>query len=148
MFNFERLLLAGLIIAIVVAACLYPRDYVGPSDTIDFAMADRVEYSNGGMVVATDRLLAIAAGAGHHQVIDGKCLSSCTMVLRYPHVCWTANTEFGFHGATNGFIGMLELYSRYPEELGEYVPITLTPADWVKISGEEMALILGRDLCE
>jgi hypothetical protein len=148
MYDLEKLLIAGSLTVIVASAYLYPRDYVGPSDTVDFSMANVVEYSSGGRVLETDRLLSLAAAAGHHQVINGKCLSSCTLVLTYPHVCWTTNAEFGFHGATEGFVGMIELYSRYPAELGPYVPITLTPREWITITGENMALILGRDLCK
>lgn len=146
--NTAKLLAAGTVIALAVAAYFWPRDYVGPSDTLDFAMADRVEYSNGGLIAETVQHLDLAAAAGHRQVIDGECLSSCTLVLRYPHVCWTADARFRFHGATKGFEGMLELYSKYPDKLVEIIPMNLTPNDWITITGEQMAVILGRGLCE
>jgi len=39
--------IAALLLALIAIAYLWPRDYVGPSDTVDFSMANVVEYSNG-----------------------------------------------------------------------------------------------------
>jgi hypothetical protein len=71
--------------------------------TITPASAElRIEGSAGGVIGDYMRLFLLVRETGHRVVIDGPCLSACTMVLSFvPHdrICVTPRAILGFHAA-------------------------------------------------
>ena len=67
------------------------------------ASADvRIVSSSGGQVVEYVKLFALLRQTGQRIVIDGPCLSACTLVLStIPHrrICVTPRAVLGFHAA-------------------------------------------------
>ena len=62
----------------------------------------RIEGSAGGVIGDYLRLFALAKQLGHNVVIDGPCLSACTLVLAVvprERVCVTSRAVLGFHAA-------------------------------------------------
>ena len=68
------------------------------------ASADmRITGDRGGAVAAYIHKYKALAAAGEHIVIDGPCLSSCTLftgIVPHDHVCVTSRAELGFHAAS------------------------------------------------
>jgi len=60
-----------------------------------------VQYSPGGLIPAFEQRFARMYAQGFTVVIDGDCLSACTMVIgQMPgRVCATPRGRFGFHAA-------------------------------------------------
>jgi hypothetical protein len=57
---------------------------------------------NGGTILEYAQRFQKARDSGEHVIIDGKCLSACTMVVGMvprDHVCVTPNAVLGFHAA-------------------------------------------------
>jgi hypothetical protein len=57
---------------------------------------------NGGTILEYAQRFQKARGSGERVIIDGKCLSACTMVIGMvprDHVCVTQNAVLGFHAA-------------------------------------------------
>ena len=139
----------SLVLLLVLIAChSSPIAYRGSSDTKQFAMANRVKSSPGGFVMSTLDVLDYAAANNHHQVIDGRCMSSCALVIIYPHVCWTKETEFWFHGATGGAQATLIFLSLYPGAVTNLLPTYMTRSYWYMITGGQMADLLQKNLCD
>jgi hypothetical protein len=77
--------------------------------TITMAMAvspasatKRISDDPGGQLGPYLQKLAALRSSGEQVVIDGKCLSACTMVLGViprDHICVTAKAQLGFHAA-------------------------------------------------
>src|SRR5215470_6912543 len=67
------------------------------------ASADvRILASPGGTVGSFLDFFALVRASGERVVIDGPCLSACTLVLStlpQNQICVTRNAVFGFHGA-------------------------------------------------
>ena len=67
------------------------------------AMADvRIMSSPGGPVVPYVKLFEAVRDSGERVIIDGPCLSACTMVLGVipkERICVTAKARLGFHAA-------------------------------------------------
>jgi hypothetical protein len=62
----------------------------------------RIEGSAGGVIGDYLRLFMLAKELGHNVVIDGPCLSACTLVLSVmprKRVCATRRAVLGFHAA-------------------------------------------------
>lgn len=68
------------------------------------AFADmRIVSDPGGEVSSYIRKFEQARNAGEHIVIDGPCLSACTLltgIVPRDHVCITRRAELGFHAAS------------------------------------------------
>jgi hypothetical protein len=63
----------------------------------------RIVSDPGGEVSAYVRKYQAMRAAGEHIVIDGQCLSSCTLftgIIPRDHVCITDRAELGFHAAS------------------------------------------------
>jgi len=70
---------------------------VGPA-----AAAVRIHASNGGQIGPYMALFALMRDSGERIIIDGPCLSACTLVLSVvPHerICVTRRAVLGFHAA-------------------------------------------------
>src|SRR5258708_34843010 len=62
----------------------------------------RITSDPGGQIGPYLENLASLRSSGEHVVIDGPCLSACTMVLGViprDHLCVTARARLGFHSA-------------------------------------------------
>ncbi len=62
----------------------------------------RIAEDRGGQIGQYLQNFAAVRSSGERVVIDGNCLSACTMVLgliRPDHVCATSRARFGFHAA-------------------------------------------------
>jgi hypothetical protein len=62
----------------------------------------RIRGLPGGELSRYLTLFAKIRESGEHVVIDGSCLSACTLVLSYvprEHICVTPRAVFGFHAA-------------------------------------------------
>ena len=113
--------------------------------------AVRIAGDRGGRIgTYLDRYDAIPT-SGETVIIDGLCLSACTMVLGavpHDHICVTSHASMGFHAAYNpGLKGRsvtnLEatqlLYSHYPS----------TIRNWITARGglkSQMIFLRGREL--
>ena len=64
-----------------------------------------VRYDEGGSIQKYQRDIARYNALGQTVVIDGKCMSACTMFLGADNVCVTPRAEFLFHGAIPTAIG-------------------------------------------
>jgi hypothetical protein len=63
----------------------------------------RIESDPGGEVSSYIEKFQDIRAAGEHVVIDGPCLSACTLltgIVPRDHVCVTANAVLGFHAAS------------------------------------------------
>ncbi len=62
----------------------------------------RISSDPGGQIGPYLENLVALRGSGEHVVIDGPCLSACTMLLGViprDHICATRNARLGFHAA-------------------------------------------------
>jgi hypothetical protein len=85
--------LAGAIAAVVIAL----------SQISGAAAAVRITGDSGGQVSVYVHKYQALRAAGEHIVVDGPCLSSCTLftgIVPRDHVCVTARAELGFHAAS------------------------------------------------
>src|SRR5262245_20604208 len=111
----------------------------------------RIEGSAGGVIGDYLRLFMLARELGHNVVIDGPCLSACTLVLSVmpkSRVCVTRRAVLGFHAAwtpdedgpalTHPGATRL-MYATYPKAVRE----------WIRRRGglsRETILLRGREL--
>jgi hypothetical protein len=66
------------------------------------ALAERISDDTGGLIDTYVQKFSRMRDTGERIVVDGRCLSACTLVLSLvPHerICVTQNAVFGFHSA-------------------------------------------------
>ena len=113
----------GLVLAAaVVASCMSPA----------FATM-RISEDRGGQIGHYLQAFALLRSSGEHVVIDGNCLSACTLVLGLiprDHVCATTRARFGFHAAwmpdadgrpVTSEMGTQALWNIYPNEVRHWI---------------------------
>src|SRR5580700_7875153 len=79
------------IVAMMLAAAVSPA-----------SATKRISDDPGGQLGPYLQKLAVLRSSGEQVVIDGKCLSACTMVLGvipHDHICVTPRAQLGFHAA-------------------------------------------------
>jgi hypothetical protein len=90
--------LAGALASVVVLACLMMGATTGS------ASADvRITSDPGGEVQSYVAKFQAMRATGEHIVIDGPCLSACTLltgIIPSDHVCVTSRAVLGFHAAS------------------------------------------------
>ena len=62
----------------------------------------RIAEDRGGQIGHYLQAFALLRSSGEHVVVDGNCLSACTLVLGLiprSHICATPRARFGFHAA-------------------------------------------------
>jgi hypothetical protein len=132
--------LAGLVAALFVLAG------TGASDA-----ALRIAQDQGGRIETYVGKYQAVRGSGERVIIDGSCVSACTIVLgTVPHdrICVTSRARLGFHaaydlGSNNRRIANPEatqyLYSMYPFEVRHWIDKRggLTP-HVIFLSGREL----------
>jgi hypothetical protein len=82
------------------------------------SLADvRILASPGGEVGSFIRLFAVLRESGERIVIDGPCLSACTLVLSTipeERICVTRRAVLGFHGQNWSIAKAMNTWSRAP----------------------------------
>jgi hypothetical protein len=66
------------------------------------ALAERITDDAGGLIDTYVQRFHRVRDSGERIVVDGQCLSACTLVLAFvprERICVTANAAFGFHSA-------------------------------------------------
>jgi len=113
--------------------------------------AMRIAEDRGGQIGHYLQAFALLRSSGEHVVIDGNCLSACTLVLGLiprDHICATSRARFGFHAAwmpdvdgrpVTSTLGTQALWNIYPGEVRR----------WINRHGglsRHMIYLQGRDL--
>ena len=85
---------------------------------------ERITFDEGGLIEARIKWVASAQGP---IVIDGLCLSACTLVLARKDVCVTKRAILGFHQAFHRTSGLpapqatAEMYAMYPPAVRDWI---------------------------
>jgi hypothetical protein len=112
----------------------------------------RISDDPGGQLGPYLQKLAALRSSGEQVVIDGKCLSACTMVLGViprDHICVTSKAQLGFHAAwrpdeagrqVTSREGTELLMDNYPQQVRDWISRRggLTP-HMIFLSGRELA---------
>jgi hypothetical protein len=111
----------------------------------------RILSSPGGEVGSFLTLFELLRRSGERVVIDGPCLSACTLVLSMlpqNQICVTRRAVFGFHAARS-----LDTYGRtMPEPEASKLVLETYPSavrDWIRRRGglsSRLLLLRGREL--
>jgi len=111
----------------------------------------RIAEDRGGQIGHYLQAFALLRATGEHVVVDGNCLSACTLVLGLiprSQVCATSRARFGFHAAwmpdvdgrpVTSAMGTQALWNIYPLEVRR----------WINRHGgltRHMIFMQGRDL--
>jgi hypothetical protein len=115
------------------------------------AATKRISDDPGGQLGPYLQKLAALRSSGEQVVIDGRCLSACTMVLGViprDHICVTARAQLGFHAAwrpeggrqVTSREGTELLMDNYPQEVRDWIARRggLSPR-MIFLSGRELA---------
>ncbi|HEY0301885.1 MAG TPA: hypothetical protein VGC36_11150 [Rhizomicrobium sp.] len=93
----------------------------------------RIAEDRGGQIGQYLRLFAVMRSSGENVVIDGNCLSACTLVLGLipkSRICATPRARFGFHAAwmpdsdgrpVTSPMGTAALWHIYPSEVKRWI---------------------------
>jgi hypothetical protein len=102
--------------------------------TANAAHADmHIRQDNGGRIDAYLHRYATVRKSGQRVIVDGQCLSACTVLLGTipkDHICITPRASFGFHAAwipvgggrqAPSALGDRMLWANYPEPVREWI---------------------------
>ncbi len=93
----------------------------------------RIAEDRGGQIGQYLQAFALVRSSGEHVVVDGNCLSACTLVLGIiprSHICATPRARFGFHAAwmpdvdghpVTSAMGTQALWNIYPGEVRRWI---------------------------
>lgn len=124
---------------------------LGVSSVSSASATMRISEDRGGQIGRYLQTFAALRSSGEKVVIDGNCLSACTLVLGIvprERVCATQNARFGFHAAwmpdrdgrpVTSALGTQALWDIYPASVRR----------WIKQHGglsRKMIYLQGRDL--
>jgi hypothetical protein len=131
---------AAWIVAILMAMAVSPA-----------SATKRISDDPGGQLGPYLQKLAALRSSGEQVVIDGKCLSACTMVLGvipHDHICVTSKAQLGFHAAWRPDDAGRQVTSREGTELlMDNYPQQVR--DWIARRGglsPHMIFLAGREL--
>jgi hypothetical protein len=115
------------------------------------AATKRISDDPGGQLGPYLQKLAVLRSSGEQVVIDGRCLSACTMVLGAiprDHICVTSRAQLGFHAAWRPDESGRQVASREGTELlMDNYPQQVR--DWIARRGglsPKMIYLTGREL--
>ena len=115
------------------------------------AAAMRIAEDRGGQIGQYVQTFALLRSSGEHVIVDGNCLSACTLVLGLiprARICATSRARFGFHAAwmpdsdgqpVTSPMGTQALWKIYPSPVRR----------WIKRHGglsRKMIYLQGREL--
>lgn len=113
----------------------------------------RISSDNGGRIGTYIETFALLRHTGEGVIIDGPCLSACTLILGMlpsDQVCVTSRARFGFHAAWRP-----DIHGRpVPSSLGTQVLMEVYPPkvrNWIRRKGglsRHMIYMRGRDLTD
>jgi hypothetical protein len=110
----------------------------------------RISDDPGGQLGPYLQKLAALKSSGEQVVIDGKCLSACTMVLGViprNHICVTSKAQLGFHAAWRPEAGRQVTSREGTELMMDNYPQEVR--DWIARRGglsPRMIFLTGREL--
>ena len=117
----------------------------------------RIEGDNGGRIGTYMRRFRALRDSGEKVIVDGDCVSACTLLLGYiprGRICVTSKARFGFHSAWKpGFLGIHTyneagtaiLYSRYPAEIKNWLAQSGGLSDrMIYLSGSDLTALYDR----
>jgi hypothetical protein len=93
----------------------------------------RISGDPGGLIIAYAERFAAARASGEPVIIDGACLSACTLavgILPRGQVCATPNAVLGFHaawrptgngGKTTSSVATQAMYELYPASVRDWI---------------------------
>jgi hypothetical protein len=93
----------------------------------------RIAEDRGGQIGHYLQTFALVRTSGEHVVVDGNCLSACTLVLGLiprEQICATSRARFGFHAAwmpdvdgrpVTSAMGTQALWNIYPGEVRRWI---------------------------
>jgi hypothetical protein len=93
----------------------------------------RIAEDRGGQIGHYLQTFAMVRSSGERVVVDGNCLSACTLVLGvipHNHICATARARFGFHAAwmpdgngrpVTSTMGTRALWKIYPASVRHWI---------------------------
>jgi hypothetical protein len=97
------------------------------------ALAERIGEDTGGLIETYVQRFSRVRNSGERIVVDGQCLSACTLMLAYvprERICVTPNAVFGFHsawsydaqgGQTLDQKATQSLWNMYPERIRQWI---------------------------
>ena len=115
------------------------------------ALAERISDDAGGLIETYVQRFSRIRSSGERMVVDGQCLSACTLVLAFvprERICVTPNAVFGFHSAwsydAQGGEALdrkatQSLWDMYPERIRQ----------WIRANGglhQKLIYLRGRQL--
>ncbi len=115
------------------------------------ALAERITDDTGGLIQTYVQRFSQVRDSGERIVVDGRCLSACTLVLAFvprERLCVTPNAVFGFHSAWSYDAqggqaldgkGTQSLWDMYPERIRA----------WIRANGglhQKLIYLRGRQL--
>lgn len=129
---------------LALSGCGYKGAYWGPTDVKDFDDFGSgvliVDKATGGNRHLSQQRFNLLKERGTLIVIDGWCMSACTMLLypEYDNVCWTDDAVFHFHGVSlpakygNGVrvtypTGTFAMWKPFPQYIKDILP---PPDEW------------------
>ena len=115
------------------------------------ALAERISDDAGGLIDTYVQRFSRIRDSGERMVVDGQCLSACTLVLAFvprERICVTPNASFGFHAAWSPDVaGGVAGDSKATELLWKMYPPAIR--NWIRAHGglgERMIYLRGRPL--
>lgn len=117
----------------------------------------RIQNDHGGRIGSYMRRFRALRESGENVVVDGDCVSACTLLLGYipkDRICVTRKARFGFHSAWKpGFLGIhmfnaagtAILFSRYPADIQNWLARSGGLTDrMIYLSGDNLTAFYDR----
>jgi hypothetical protein len=117
------------------------------------AAATRITGDRGGQLINYVERFAAARVSGERIIIDGPCLSACTLVIAMlprGQICATSNALLGFHAAWRPTTGGRRVRVRTATQL-MYEAYPSKVRNWIDRNGglsERLILLAGHELAE
>jgi hypothetical protein len=115
------------------------------------ALAERISDDAGGLIDTYVQRFSRIRDSGERMVVDGQCLSACTLVLAFvprERICVTPNAVFGFHSAWSyDAQGGEALDQKATQSLWETYPERIR--QWIRANGglhQKLIYLRGRQL--
>jgi len=115
------------------------------------ALAERISNDTGGLINTYVQRFSRIRDSGERVVVDGQCLSACTLALALvprERICVTPNAAFGFHSAWSyDAQGAAALDQKATQSLWDMYPERIR--QWIRANGglhQKLIYLRGRQL--